>query len=87
MRVDVDQGVDARYASTPVNGLPLANTSHHVNRTTAGELGRQQPGWQHPVMRRDPDLYSRIEFGWFLGALTIGLSVGGVLPVVWWRSD
>lgn len=35
-------------------------------------------------MRRDPDLYSRIEFGWFLGALTIGLTVGGVLPVDWW---
>ncbi len=37
-------------------------------------------------MDRDPDLYRRSEFGWFLGALTFGMSVASALPVVWWAK-
>lgn len=35
-------------------------------------------------MQRDPNLYRRTEFGWFLGALTVGTTVAAVLPVAWW---
>lgn len=35
-------------------------------------------------MQRDPDLYRRTEFGWFLGALTFATTVAAVLPVWWW---
>jgi hypothetical protein len=37
-------------------------------------------------MDRDPDLYRRQEFGWFLGALTLGTTVAAVLPVEWWTK-
>jgi hypothetical protein len=36
------------------------------------------------LMQRDPDLYRRTEFGWFLGALAFATSVAAVLPVWWW---
>lgn len=37
-------------------------------------------------MDRDPDLYRRSEFGWFLGALAFGMSVASALPVAWWAK-
>lgn len=37
-------------------------------------------------MDRDPDLYQRSEFGWFLGALAFGMSVASGLPVAWWAK-
>lgn len=35
-------------------------------------------------MQPDQQLYQRTEFGWFLGALTVGTTVAGALPVEWW---
>jgi hypothetical protein len=36
------------------------------------------------LMQRDPDLYRRTEFGWFLGALAFATTIAAVLPVWWW---
>ncbi|OZM76660.1 hypothetical protein CFP66_39810 [Pseudonocardia sp. MH-G8] len=35
-------------------------------------------------MQRDPDMYGRTEFGWFLGSLTLATTIAGGLPIDWW---
>jgi hypothetical protein len=68
MSAEADAVCGAGYGEVSPTGPTCATATGTASSTPAG----------------DPDLYSRIEFGWFLGALTIGLTVGGVLPVDWW---
>lgn len=35
-------------------------------------------------MQRDPAMYGRTEFGWFLGSLTLATTIVGGLPLDWW---